>query len=332
MTLDAILGHRQSLEILRRAIAEERLPHALLFHGPEGIGKRSVAIGLAAALNCLEKSPPAACGACAVCTRIAKGSHPDVHYVTLERTVIPIDAIRQIRLEAASRPYEGRRRVILIDPADRMSLDAQNALLKTLEEPSPSTILVLVTTRPLHLLPTTRSRCQAIPFGTLPPESMAPHLVRARGLSEDDALRVARLSGGRVGIAMTLDLADHDAACDGLIGLLEGIASDPVPAEVPDRIDRFGADTEAIGRSLAALEIILRDLLILKAGGETDTLVHAGRERRMHALADRLGGEEALLDMADRIELARSDLERNVNRKILLETLLFDLGGLRAAS
>src|SRR5215475_14370730 len=118
-----IVGHDQSLLVLRRSLTAGRLHHSFVFHGPEAVGKRTIALALAAALNCeraprLEDGP---CGACVSCAKIDKSIHPDVVYVTLERTVIPIDAIRALRREAAYRPYEGRRRVFLVDPADRLS-------------------------------------------------------------------------------------------------------------------------------------------------------------------------------------------------------------------
>jgi DNA polymerase-3 subunit delta' len=154
-TFDDIVGHEQPLRLVRSALKEGRLHHSLLFHGPEGVGKRTVALLVAAALNCVRTGGTDTCGACAACHRVGKGLHPDVAVVTLERTMIPIDAIRSLRQEASYRPYEGRRRVFIVDPADRMSIDAQNALLKTLEEPPASSALILVTTRPMHLLPTT---------------------------------------------------------------------------------------------------------------------------------------------------------------------------------
>jgi len=336
-TFSRIVGQQQSLRILRRAIADGRLHHALLFHGPEAVGKRTVALAVAAALNCTHVKEADACGRCVACSRIDRGIHPDVALITLEKTVIPIDAIRRLRQEAACRPFEGRRRVFILDPADRMSPDAQNALLKTLEEPSPSSNLILVTTRPMHLLPTTRSRCQSMAFGTLPAAAMAPHLRERRGLSEIDALRVARLSGGRLGAAMSLDLGEHDAAFDLMTGILDAVAGGAA-GRVPDTVESFGGDTESIERSLTGLAVIVRDLIVLAAGAEPGTLVHAGHEEKLHALARRLAPGpphhadiDALLGIASRVDIARTDLARNVNRKLLLETLLFDIGVRRAA-
>ena len=324
-----IVGHEQPLRVLQGALAARRVHHSLLFFGPDAIGKRRVATALAAALNCAAPREADACGECASCRRIDKGSHPDVTLVTLEKTMIPIDYIRRVRQEASYLPYEGQRRVFIVDPADRMSIDAQNALLKTLEEPPASSMLILVTSRPMHLLPTTRSRCQQIAFGILPAETIAPHLARLRGLTAQDALRAARLSGGRFGAAMELDLEAHDESLAALLGALGHLVKSRAREAALDDVAAFGDDTAEIASSLAMLDGIVRDMLVLETGGDASLLIHADRADQLRTLAAALApegaGGEALLAMANRIETAREDLERNVNRKLLLETLLFDL-------
>ncbi|MFQ5701020.1 MAG: DNA polymerase III subunit delta' [Acidobacteriota bacterium] len=329
-TFRSIVGHSQSLGILQRCRTEHRLHHSLLFHGPEGVGKRTVALALAAAFNCASSGThPSAepCGTCASCTKIGKGLHPDVIYLTLERTVIPIDGVRRLRREAAFRPFEGRKRVFIIDPADRMSIEAQNALLKTLEEPAASSCLILITSKPMHLLPTTRSRCQQLGFGTLPPAVLASHIAAQRGLSERDALRAARLAGGRLGTALTLDLSAHDHACEMLLDLLETLIRDGGPGgRIQEQVGVFGGDAEAISWNLDILTGLIRDMILLSSTASDRMLIHTDRRADLSALAGRLaGGRDVLLQMAERVDLARSDLQRNVNKKLLLETLLFDL-------
>lgn len=327
-TFRQIIGHEQPLRVLQGALAAGRLHHSLLFSGPDAVGKRTAALALAGALNCLRPADNDACGDCATCQRIEKGSHPDVSFVTLDKTVIPIDTIRKVRQEASYFPYEGHRRVFIVDPADRMSIDAQNALLKTLEEPPPSSVLVLVTARPMHLLPTTRSRCQQVSFGTLAPVVIAPHLERSRNLSAKEALRAARLSGGRPGAAMTLDLDAHDAARDEILSALEHLGKTRAREAALEDIACFGDDTASISASLSLLDGLLRDMLILRTGGDAALLIHADKASELKTLAARLSP----LTMAARVEVAREDLERNVNRKLLLETLLFDLASARPSA
>lgn len=319
-----IAGHERSLGILRRSIAEGRLHHSLLFHGPEAVGKRTVAIALAAVLNC-EARGADACGICVSCRKIEKGVHPDLHYVTLEKTVIPIDAIRKLREEAAYRPFEGRWRVFILDPADRMSSEAQNALLKTLEEPSPTACLVLVTSRLMHLLATTRSRCAALSFGTMLESDLASRMADTGARPLEEAIRVARLAGGRFGAAVELDLEEHESSRDALITILGRLSEDRPRAHVLEDLEAFGDDTADILRHLNMLATLVRDMMVLVSGAPDTALIHADRIDDLARLSSRFSGR--LDTMLDRVRLASSDIDRNVNRKLLVETLMFDLAG-----
>src|SRR5213593_3744885 len=167
MPFAQVFGHRRLVSLLSRSIENDSLPPSLLFAGPDGVGKRLTAIAVAQTLNCVERGPWTAepgsvdaCGRCPVCTRIARNVHPDVLIVEPgDSGAIKIDQVRDIVDRAAYRPFEGRRRVVIVDEADALVPAAQNALLKTLEEPPPSSTFILVTARPDMLLPTVRSRC-----------------------------------------------------------------------------------------------------------------------------------------------------------------------------
>ena len=332
---DDIAGHDRSLRVLRRSLTSGRMHHSFVFHGPDAVGKRTVAMTLAAALNCTRTGglgdaagapyvSDDACGLCNSCQKVDKGIHPDVVYLTLERTVIPIDAIRQLRQEAAYRPYEGRWRVFIIDPADRLSADAQNALLKTLEEPSSCSCIILITSRLMHLLPTTRSRCQMLPFGSLPVELLAARLAQRHDMAAPDAARAARLAGGRYGAALSLDLPAHDATRAELLEVL-GRLSEPGPrAHVLEDVEAFGKDAEEIASRLTLLAGLVRDMMVLSAGAPASALIHQDSAGDLARLADRF--TTRLDAIQDRVRLAASDLERNVNRKLLVETLMFDIG------
>src|SRR5215831_3900257 len=170
-----VSAHRRIVELLSRSVSRGMLPPSLIFAGPAGAGKRQTALAVAQALNCLTPnvSDPQssnhfavdACGRCAACVRIARGVHPDVLIVEPgDSGTIKIDQVRDVVDRAAYRPFEGKRRVVIVDDADALVAAAQNALLKTLEEPPPSSIFILLTPRPDVLLPTVRSRCPRLSF------------------------------------------------------------------------------------------------------------------------------------------------------------------------
>ena len=221
MPFSEIIGQDRAVDALRAALRRGGLHHAYLFAGPEGVGKGTVARLLAQAANC-ERDDGDACGACPPCRKIARGVHPDVLVVERERDMaragrwepkggrtpsrdIVVDQVRELVDRRLSlRRFEGRRRFVLLDPADAMNPQAQNAILKTLEEPPPDTTLVLVSSSADGLLPTVRSRCLRLPFAPLPDALLEERLVAA-GRSPEAARLAATLAGGSLGKALALD-------------------------------------------------------------------------------------------------------------------------------
>ena len=198
------------------------LPQSLIFAGPDGVGKRLVALAVAQRLNCLTAAPDEgdACGTCSACRRIASGTHPDV--VTIPGTSIPgekkVDAVREKIADAAYRPFEGRRRVFILDEADELQPVVQNALLKTLEEPTPSSQFILITARPDGLLPTVRSRCPQLRFGRLDVDDVAALLIARQDMTAIAAREIAFAADGSPGRAFA------DASAAGRVGAGAGRA------------------------------------------------------------------------------------------------------------
>src|SRR4051812_16148597 len=197
-----ISGHTRQLELVAAAARRGTLPPSLIFARSEGVGKRLAAIALAQILNCQAPGDDA-CGKCAACTRIARNVHADVLIVQPGETgAIKLDQVRDAIERTGYRPFEGRRRVIIVDQADEMLSEAQNALLKTLEEPPSTSVFVLVTSRPDVLLPTVRSRCQKLRFGRLPASEIAAVLIAKHDYSAADAHAAAAAADGSIGVAL----------------------------------------------------------------------------------------------------------------------------------
>ncbi|MCH7608577.1 MAG: DNA polymerase III subunit delta', partial [Chloroflexi bacterium] len=189
-------GHELAVRTFEAALKSGRLHHAYLFSGPAHVGKTTLATQLAQAVNCTGSDPP--CGACGPCVRIGAGMHADVVTIEIDpdategaRTVISIDAVKDLIASAHLRPYEGRTRVYIVQSADRLSQDAANALLKVLEEPPPDVLLLLLTDNPDGVLPTIRSRCQLIELRPLPVARVAELLRDEHGAGEEQAEMLA---------------------------------------------------------------------------------------------------------------------------------------------
>ncbi|WP_428262258.1 DNA polymerase III subunit delta' [Haliangium sp.] len=175
LTLADIRGQERVIDIIRRAVAEDRVPHAYLFTGPAGVGKMSTALALATALECTD-APGEGCGQCVQCQKVGEGIHPDVRILERQGAlrIIPIETIRhEVIARIGTLPHEGAVRVFLIEEATALPDPSANALLKTLEEPPTRTHFVLCTTAPDQLLPTIRSRCQRVNFASLGAELRA---------------------------------------------------------------------------------------------------------------------------------------------------------------
>ena len=188
-----IAGHDEAVTLLSRSLEKEKLSHAYLFAGPPRVGKATLAMILAQGVNCLADAVERPCGECSQCLRIAAGQHPDVQVVDLAsaqsptRREIGIDQVREVQRAAALKPFEGRRRVFIFPDAPSLSTEASNALLKLLEEPPDSVLLLLLTTQADAILPTIRSRCQLVELGRLPVEVIAGELALSRGVAQDEA-------------------------------------------------------------------------------------------------------------------------------------------------
>ncbi len=268
-----IVGHTAIVDLLRRAAARDRVPQSLLFGGPEGVGKRTVALALAQAVNCPRRAAGDACGACATCQRIARGQYSDVTVLDRgDEASIKIKPLRTRVLEPVHyRPFEGRRRVYIIDPADQLTDEAQDALLKTLEEPPASAILILVTAVPDTLRPTVQSRCRRLRFGLLSTEEVRRVLVERAGVDPTAARSLAGRSGGRVTQALAGERGVFEQDRDLAVGLLQaaraGVAARLKSAEVFARHPTSRRAREAVGSRLTLVQALLRDLGALGAGG-----------------------------------------------------------------
>jgi DNA polymerase-3 subunit delta' len=339
MPFSEVIAQERALSSLRSALRRGTLHHAYLFGGPEGVGKGRVARLLAQAANCeggsagphgYREDP---CGACTPCHKIERGIHPDVVVLSEERVMVKagrweaksgrspsrdivVDQVRDlVDHRLALRRYEGRRRFVVIDPADAMNPQAQNALLKTLEEPPEDTTLVLVSSSPDSLLPTIRSRCLRVTFNPIPAEAIAARLV-ADGHAAESARLAAALSGGSLGRALGLDDEELEVRRSSVERVAALAADDPMGWLSLAREE--GEKREEAEALCELLLVWLRDVAVLQAGGADLALADLGGETR------RLAGAVApgeTLRRRDEVRRTLASLRQNGQPVLALERL-----------
>jgi DNA polymerase-3 subunit delta' len=347
-----VIGHRRLVGLLSRSVCQGSLPPSLIFAGPAGIGKRLAATATAQALNCIAPkrgSDPFsslghetrsrsheieldACGVCGACRRIARGVHPDVLLVEPgDAGSIKIEQVRDIVDRAAYRPFEGRRRVVIVDEADALQAGAQNALLKTLEEPPPSSVFVLVTSRPDVLLPTVRSRCPVLRFRPLGPDEIAAALV-ARGHSEAEASAVAAMADGSLGRALEASAGELVEAREVAQQVLAHAAASSDPRRriegAKDLLVKTGAggagDREQLASHLRAMEALLRDVELLSTRADVRALANRDVQPALERLALTYQGERGMRAFTA-VDRALMALDRNAGVKVVADWLVMQL-------
>ncbi|MCX6552035.1 MAG: DNA polymerase III subunit delta' [Acidobacteria bacterium] len=348
MTFRDTVGHRRLLGLLARAIKSGSLPPSLVFAGPDGVGKKRVALTVAQAMNCLSPVEDAAaglrdaCGTCISCRKIERGLHPDVKLVAPEDNgSIKIEPIREVVGQTAYRPFEGRARVVVIDQADLMGEDAQNALLKTLEEPPLRNVFILVTARPMLLLDTVRSRCCQLRFAPLASGEIATALMARHGFAEREARAAAALAGGSLGRAIesatgemaearavaTAILIEATRAADARGRLAVGAALLQTAGKKGKEKDGKGqaSDRGALAVRLRALSSLLRDVTLLTTRAPEQALVNLDLRAELEPVA-RYYDRDRLVRAFSAVGRALAALERhNASPKIVVDWLAFQL-------
>lgn len=325
MSLRDIIGQDRALNILRGCIERDRVPHALLFAGDEGIGKRLAAVNFAKALNCGGGSEDDlfaavgeendsdqdidACDRCPSCTKIDREAHPDVFFIAPEGDggQITVSAIRQLEADLSYKPFEGRWKIAILDNAERLNPSAANAFLQTLEEPSPQSVFILVSSRPDMLLATIRSRCQRINFSPLPVETMSGLLSeRFEGLDAERSRLLSLLSGGRPGVALNENLIDER---DRSFDVLKQLISRPE--------DDIWSDRNAMEDWFEWGELCLRDIAVFRATGRSDLLINHDRAGEIGKIAKNteLG---SVLKLARELYNIKKRLNFNLNKQLTL--------------
>lgn len=334
-----LIGNDNAKRTLKRLLANGRVPNSLLFAGDEGVGKRQFALQVAKAFVCKEPTDHEACGVCAACRRadvfvfpksdkgedfdkVFFSEHPDVGAVIPFKRNVRIGAIRDLEKEANFRPYEASARFFIIEAAEKMAGPAANALLKTLEEPSSTTHIFLITSRPDSLLPTIRSRCQMMRFAPVETDEIERFLIDDKAFSHDEAKLAARLARGSVGRAVSIDVAKFKTNRERMMGVLRNAVETGDRAALLKISEEMNdaKNKDSFEDNLDILESLIHDVWTLRLSGDDSRIVNTDLADALWRTADDAVG----LDLASwlgEIETMRENFAVNINRKIAADAL-----------
>jgi DNA polymerase-3 subunit delta' len=328
-----ILGHQWAVELLAKHTAHGGLRHAYLFTGPSGVGRRTLALRLAQAVNCLQPSAPGQpCCTCTACTRLEKMQHPDLAILQAEQVggTLKVDQVRELQRSLSLTPYEAKFRVALLLRFEEAHPGAANALLKTLEEPAPKVLILLTAESVESLLPTIVSRCEVLRLRPLPVAEAAEGLQRW-GIPADEAQLLAHVSGGRPGYAFHLH--ENPETLEQRQGWLNELAT----LLGKSRVERFAYvrgiarnaydDRMALRSCLQTWSTFWRDVVLLSSGSSAP-LTNLDWSAQTHKLAAELGLEKTRA-ILDRTTQTLSLIDRNVHVRLALENLMLDLPQVR---
>ncbi|MBN2190978.1 MAG: DNA polymerase III subunit delta' [Candidatus Aureabacteria bacterium] len=364
MLADHIVGHRRQCMILSDAVDKGRMANAYLFSGADGLGKKFIAVQLAKTLNCQSPRDGSPCEECESCRKVNSGSHPDVLVISPKgkERIINVAMIGEMLQRVSRKSYEGRYKIIIFDDAHRMRESASSKLLKTLEEPPPRTVMILVTSRPDKMLPTIVSRCQTVNFYLLPDKEIEDFLVRSKKIPFEEARVIASFAGGRVSESLKL-LSDEtvrrrnsylnyiQSAIKGDLAGLFNIVSG-IDAEFKELLDRNMEDikrekeTEGYENAKEIKELIeaeafssvqyekeemlliwqvwFRDMLLIKeCGTAVDIMNKDSKEMLAHLSAER--GFDEILNCIKAVEHARDMIRFNINFQLVMEEFFIEV-------
>ncbi len=328
-----IFGQERAIGFLKQVISGNKIPHAYLFTGINGVGKKSTALALAQAINCLSPVNNEGCGNCLICRQMESGNFPDKIFVEPEGRNIKIEQIRELNRSLNYKPVSGKYRICILDRAEMMTEEAANSFLKTLEEPPPGNIIILKVVDPRDLLPTIVSRCQKVPFRPLPLSVIQEWLVNELHEDSKRALLIAGLSEGSLGKAIEIRegvfLEERNNSLSRLSKLPE-LSSVQILEMATDYAKKYSKDGSSGSADMGLFELIgiwktwYRDMIILKTGGPGKSVINRDfmdNIRKMSGRIDSVGLVECFM-LTDK---AQRDLMRNPNTNLLLEKTLLDL-------
>lgn len=316
---DGITGHEKQTDTIKRALDSGTLPHAYLFSGMGGIGKRLIALKLAEALQC-SSTDSKPCGRCAGCKKIKEGNHPDLIELQADGKFIKIDQIRGLQKRLGLRPFEGKATVCIIDGAEKMNLSAANALLKTLEEPPQGTYLILLTENMRQVISTVISRCRRLSFNPLSADVISSMLIKDKGIAEKDAKAAAGISEGSMGKAIELLECFDAEEREQMFKLVIDFKNVDDVFSISEKLTKKEGAIKLID-FIDMLKFFLRDLMVFKSGIKKDKLLNITSDEILKQGAGSFS-LAALIELFETVAKTETAIMMNVNKRLAVENML----------
>ncbi len=328
-----ILGQERAVHFLKKVISGKKIPHAYLFTGINGVGKKSTALALAQAVNCQNPVDNEGCGDCLTCRQMKSGNFPDKIFLEPDGRNIKIEQIRELNRNLNYKPVSGRYRICIIERAEMMTEEAANSFLKTLEEPPSGNIIILKVVESLDLLPTIVSRCQKVPFRPLPLNIIREYLIDEMQEDNQRAMLIAGLSEGSLGRALEIrENSFLEERMDSLSTIMDlsDLSLSRVFEAATDYVNRFAKKSAGGPSGIGIFELMgiwktwYRDMIVVKTGGPEGSLINLDLVDEVKERAYRINAD-SLIECFLLTDQAQRDLMRNPNQGLLLEKTLLDL-------
>ena len=329
MSFKDIIGQERVIKILIKSLKEDKISSSYIFVGSEGTGKKFTAIEFTKTINCLNLNKKLeVCDNCHSCNEINKQCCPDLKIIEPIKSSIKIEQIREMRKEIGLKPFKNKKKIYIIDKAEKMTLEASNCLLKTIEEPPYYAIIILICSRIDPILPTIVSRCQIINFGLITSIKIKElSLSKIKNIEKEKAEIISKLAQGSIGKAFKL-LTDKEYFIrrETLLNYLSTIVPGKYSNDFFEKVEKIILEIDKIEEILEIIKLWYRDILIIKKTGKQKYIVNCDKVE-MLGKKSQVYSQKMLIDILNYLELAEEYLTKNVNKRLILERLYMKMVG-----
>jgi DNA polymerase-3 subunit delta' len=323
MSFDKIIGHDNIVIFLRTAIKNDKLTHAYIFDGQDGVGRKLAAMEFAKAINC-KKNIDNSCEKCSSCVKINNNNHPDMKIIEPDGKSIKNKQIEEFQNDILLKPYESNKKIFIIESADTMTTSAQNRILKILEEPPKYGVIILITQNSYSLLPTIRSRCQTLKFNRISKEKIKRYLIEKHGINEEESRILASFSDCSLGKALNLyGSEEFKNRREMVIDIISEIINGD-KLKLLDFTSFFQDNKENINEILDFFTIWFRDMLLLIETSDEKYLFNSDKIIDLQRHTSNLDYEK-IPKAVNIVEETRKNIDANVNFDLCIETMLLNL-------